>query len=1586
MVESVRCSVRAWPCAVAVGLMFVLTALAAPALLAQAPSVAINEIHYHPADDVRDGEFVELVNFGSEPVDIGGWILSGGIQFVVPDGTLLAAGAYAVVAANEDALRGRYALDESAVLGEFTGTLSNGGERLRLWAPSGYLVSFVDFADSDPWPESADGLGPSLERISPLREEDDALAWAASIVAGGTPGRGNTVFRDLAGAAQGETVELVAPGATWRYFPGRDDPPADWRSFEFDDAAWQAGPAGFGYGDDDDATVLDDMQGNYPTVFIRTSFELDPAIAARVASVVLGVDYDDGFVAYLDGVEVARRNVGPTGAADLATGNHEAGAVEEFAVDVELLREGRNVLALQAHNGTLDSSDLTLDPFLYAVLRPEDEPEPPPRLERHPRDVVLNEIAPAAAGNGWVELYNSGAAPVAVGGRRVELYPRALGSHVVAAGRTVPAGGFLRITESELGFELDVIHALLLVAADDRLVDAINPRTAGSGQSSGRFPDGSDNRYVFTEPTPGAPNVVAFEKRIVINEIMYHPGDENDAGEYIELHNRADGATVDLSLWEFTRGVTYVFPAGTSIPPHGYLVVARNPAAVTARYGIAGVLGPFEGRLANTAETLLLRDALGNPADRVRFADDGSWPEEADGTGPSLELLHTALENRYGPAWAASFGEGTPGGPNTQFTGDPPPVLAGVEHSPALPTSIEEVRVLATASDERVIASVELFFRRDNTGEAVRSMPMLDDGTSDDGIAGNDVFGATIPAQPHDSVVEYWVEVRATGDQSVVSPPQGGSRPYLYLVRDESGDEDLNRPVYHIVMRAADLDALRTRGNNSNDLLNAALIADGRAYQAAGIRYRGQSARSCDPLSYRLQFSHDRDFHGIKRLNLNGCNSWRQWIGFDLLRRSGIHTVATWFRKLAFSGRVETGWHLRIERLDGQFLERAMPDDADGNLYRGVSQANLDYRGETFGPYVGDYRKETNEEENDYSDVVDLCFRMDSETTPDAQYRAAVEERVDTAQWAYFFAAFAVLGSSENSILLNNGDDYFLYHRFSDDRWVLLPWDLDSCFDDDNQELFRPTVDAVERFLTFPPFASLYWCSVEHLLDTAFSDGVITTRIDHLAPLFPANQIQTLRAYAVDRRAYIEERLTRTLLAQGSDGATVCRNSLYPQEERITLRGIARGCDTASVAVDGETADYDPETTVWSRAIDVVPGSTVEVSSANSMGVITSRLHLVVEEIASGSGADAVNQAEGARSVAVDAFDVDSILDPDGDGDVWTQEEGVGGALGGNVLRAPPFSFGGSQGPDQSHAVYRFRFRTPGVYRGYYRARGFARFSDSFFRAQGVNRTPDTQVDVGRSGNFGWIEEGTFSVTADDVSTGRALDVRIGVREATVEVDAIVLSLDGGLSPAQLDGLVGPRTSAPRAVIDVLPDAEVTLAGGTARVTLDGSRSHDGLCDDTGLTYLWEKIDGPAGDTFLGDERQRSVDVEFVLPGAYEYRLTVTNQLGGGDHAIDVTVNVSGAPGDLTRFLRCDANGDAVVNLTDAVFALNFLFLSGAAPSCRAAVDCNTDGAENLTDAIFALNYLFLGGPPPSAPFPACDTATAATCAASACP
>lgn len=151
----------------------------------------------------------------------------------------------------------------------------------------------------------------------------------------------------------------------WAYFLGTSSPPNNWNTNGFSDASWQVGQGGIGYGDGDDNTVI----ASTNSVYLRKEFTITDLGGIELG--VLHMDYDDGFIAYINGVEIARSAsmgavVNPSNT--YSAQSHEAliyqgGAPEEYLINSELLDsvliQGQNILAIQVHNAGITSSDLT---------------------------------------------------------------------------------------------------------------------------------------------------------------------------------------------------------------------------------------------------------------------------------------------------------------------------------------------------------------------------------------------------------------------------------------------------------------------------------------------------------------------------------------------------------------------------------------------------------------------------------------------------------------------------------------------------------------------------------------------------------------------------------------------------------------------------------------------------------------------------------------------------------------------------------------------------------------------------------------------------------------------------------------------------------------------------------------------------------------------------------------------------------------------------------------------------------------------------------------------------------------------------
>lgn len=182
---------------------------------------------------------------------------------------------------------------------------------------------------------------------------------------------GSGVFLGTSGQSVDHWETIIYDNDDWNYMVGSSAIPMDWIENGYDASQWLSGPGGFGYGDDDDSTILEDVV----SVFILKQF--DVADLNVINALVLHADYDDGFVAYLNGEEIARKNLGAVGVRvpyDESTptfveANQTEGKLPEaIFIDPDFLLQGSNTLAIQVHNHGTESSDLSSNFFLSVGL------------------------------------------------------------------------------------------------------------------------------------------------------------------------------------------------------------------------------------------------------------------------------------------------------------------------------------------------------------------------------------------------------------------------------------------------------------------------------------------------------------------------------------------------------------------------------------------------------------------------------------------------------------------------------------------------------------------------------------------------------------------------------------------------------------------------------------------------------------------------------------------------------------------------------------------------------------------------------------------------------------------------------------------------------------------------------------------------------------------------------------------------------------------------------------------------------------------------------------------------------------------
>jgi hypothetical protein len=215
---------------------------------------------------------------------------------------------------------------------------------------------------------------------------------------------------------------LVTAGSIWKYLDNGSNQATAWRGISFNDGAWASGAAQLGYGDGDEATVVGygpDMNNKYITTYFRRRFAVTNVSA--FTNLLLRVLRDDGAVVYVNGTEVFRSNM-PGGTISYTTlASSSVPAADEttmfYSTNVSATRlfNGTNVLAVEVHQASTNSSDLSFDLELIALRA---TPSPSLSIRRASGDVLLTwsafaqgfrlESAPALmSGNNWSAVANS---------------------------------------------------------------------------------------------------------------------------------------------------------------------------------------------------------------------------------------------------------------------------------------------------------------------------------------------------------------------------------------------------------------------------------------------------------------------------------------------------------------------------------------------------------------------------------------------------------------------------------------------------------------------------------------------------------------------------------------------------------------------------------------------------------------------------------------------------------------------------------------------------------------------------------------------------------------------------------------------------------------------------------------------------------------------------------------------------------------------------------------------------------------------------------------------------------------------------
>ncbi|MGZ6736085.1 MAG: lamin tail domain-containing protein [Nocardioides sp.] len=598
----------------------------------------------------------------------------------------------------------------------------------------------------------------------------------------------------------------------------------------------------------------------------------------------------------------------------------------------------------------------------------------------------------------------------------------------------------------------------------------------------------------LTLPLVAAPRASAAPADVVINEMMYHPVSDLDGDDYLELANTGSTA-VDLSGWSFS-GITLTLPTGTTIPAGGYLVVAKDAVQFQSRYGFAPA-AVYGGNLSNGGETIALKDSTGATIDSVSYLDADPWPVKADGTGPSLELVDSSLDNNDYLNWAAATNAagGTPGAANSVRRTGLPPRIANVTATPTAPAAGQPVTITAAITNQ---SSATLRYRINFNAE--QSLPMTSNG---DGT-----FSATIPGASAGQLIRYRVE--ATNANGLYRSPRIDD---TINYRGVVVPHGITSPIPVLEWFIADADYNAMVNDPTADITKTAAIAyDGQVIDNVEVNIKGHASQLDPKVSWKFHTpqGHDLTMAGLLVDPVDEFDMQADWsdkshgrsiLSWEAYQRAGVVNHQMFPVRTQRNGAFQGLYNLQ-DTFDGTWRDR--------NGY----SAKLLYSAETSAfnssrPVNVRFTKE-NPDDGDYAPL--QSFLNGVALTGTAQ-RDALLASGDLPEMINYAAVTAIVEHVDSS-----SKNFYLTQDPTTGRWSIIPWDLDHTIGNGCCNVTSNFVTPAEpgdntsalmrAVLAVPQWRDMYFRRLRTLVDDILAPNRMEALYD--ARLGPAEPVGTL--------------------------------------------------------------------------------------------------------------------------------------------------------------------------------------------------------------------------------------------------------------------------------------------------------------------------------------------------------------------------------------------------------------------------------------------------------------------------------------------
>lgn len=241
-----------------------------------------------------------------------------------------------------------------------------------------------------------------------------------------------------------------------------------------------------------------------------------------------------------------------------------------------------------------------------------------------------------------------------------------------------------------------------------------------------------------------------------------------------------------------------------------------------------------------------------------------------------------------------------------------------------------------------------------------------------------------------------------------------------------------------------------------------------------GVRFKGNSSYNYpgEKKSFKLDFDEfvdGQEVYGLDKLNLNNVfldpSFVREKVCYEICEAAGLPTVRTNYAAVYING-TYWGLYLLVEQFDQEFIEGRFGASEGGNLWKGEDHGSMEYLGDNESAYYSSYELKTNEEENDWSAIVELTDGLNNTATADLP--AVIEPLIDV------HSALTMLAIDNLTVNLDSYIgrcvNYYFYHRDSDSRVTFAKWDVNESW---GIFTFNMSVNQLQQL-------DPYWTSTSH--------------------------------------------------------------------------------------------------------------------------------------------------------------------------------------------------------------------------------------------------------------------------------------------------------------------------------------------------------------------------------------------------------------------------------------------------------------------------------------------------------------------------